>query len=231
MTAMDEKALRRQQRTEKRKALMEQKRQEYEQNIRYKNRLTEMLNFKQYILVKNILVLVFTFSIVYAMLSLMLNYKINVYAFIASPDFVGIIIIVVVVWVLWMMLQGKEFKAPEGQNNPFTSGGNKTQFNIPNPMVPPQQQRQLNMPNPFGQKSQQSQPRSHPSQQQYQQPKYQSQPQQRQPQRRPQQTQRKPRLQQKPIQQQKSTGSWFCPNCTKLNMGTLTCRFCGYRKQ
>lgn len=220
MSAVDEKALRRQQRTEKRKALMEQKKQEYEQTIRYKNRLTEMLNFKQYILVKNILVLIFTFSIVYAMLSLMLNYKINVYAFIASPDFVGIIIIVVVVWVLWMMLQGKEFKAPEGQNNPFTSGGNKTQFNIPNPMMQPQQQRQLNMPNPFGQKSQQSQPRSYPPQQQPQQ----------QPQRRPQQPQRKPHLQQKLVQQ-KQTGSWFCPNCSKLNMGTLTCKFCGYKKQ
>ncbi|MFW6130053.1 MAG: hypothetical protein ACOC56_02640 [Atribacterota bacterium] len=221
MSAVDEKALRRQQRTEKRKALMEQKKQEYEQTIRYKNRLTEMLNFKQYILVKNILVLIFTFSIVYAMLSLMLNYQINVYAFIASPDFVGIIIIVVVVWVLWMMLQGKEFKAPEGQNNPFSSGGNKTQFNIPNPMMQPQQQRQLNMPNPFGQKSQQSQPRSYLPQQQ---------PQQQQPQRRPQQPQRKPHLQQKPVQQ-KQTGSWFCSNCSKLNMGTLTCRFCGYKKQ
>ncbi len=206
MSIIDEKTLRRQQKANDRKVMMEQKKQEYEQNIRYKTRLTENLNFKQYILVKNILVLIFTFSIVYAMISLMQNYKFNVYAFIASRDFVGVIIVVILVWVLWAMLQGKEFKAPEGQNNPF-SEGNKTQLNMPNPMQP-QQQRPLNMPNPFGQKLQQPEQYQHQEQkphlqniQQYRQPK-----------------------------QTKPTGSWFCSHCNKLNMNTVTCRFCGAKK-
>ena len=74
----------------------------------------------------NIISILFIVTVLYGVLSLIINYSFNVMSFMQSPDLVTVILMGFFLYLAWALLSGKSIKVPEQKKD------KKTQFNIPN---------------------------------------------------------------------------------------------------
>jgi len=142
--------------------------------------------------------------ILYAVLSIVFTVVINGAPFMAwfnTADFTTCVVGLVVVGIAYKILSGGSISVPD--NISKKQGQGQKQFNFPDTWGVKKQKSIL-----MGQPQQTWQP---PQQQQHQQPQ--------------------PQYQQPPQPQQQRSGSWRCPNCQAIVIGSpAVCNRCGYRR-